>query len=324
MEANDRLMITMNKKTISQIFTLAFLFLFIWYGVTHKEALEVMKSVSIISLLFIVAGRLTVYAGNGMFIKWTTEAFTDKLSTGESFYVGMLSAIGNFFGPLLGGASIRAVYLKRFHKLSYSNFTSTLMSYYVILFLINFSLAVISLLLLPKTSQTGALILFFCIGIIVLVGFTFIKLPDKNVVLNKSYSNLFNKIIETIYNIGFGWKIIVKKGDLLFKLTGLALLSFSAQYMISFVEFKAIGVEVSPAALGLYTAILSISLLVSFTPGAIGVRESMLIFIGLTLGVSTEQILQVAIIDRGVTFLLLFALFLITRSTKIKNKLINK
>lgn len=313
-----------NKQLVSRLFTLAVLVAFVWYGFSNPESFEALASVSVASLVLVGFGRLLIYVGNGFFIKWTTEAFTGKLSTGEGLYVGMLSAIGNFFGPLLGGASIRAVYLKKIHNLSYSKFTSTLMGYYLILFTVNCAFAIAGLLLIAKTQQTNALLAFFSIWLAVLILLMFARLPKRTRFKKMESRKLGKRIVNILFEIEEGWRILLKKSNLFIKLAGLAALSFSAHYLISYVEFRAIGADISLAALGLYAAILAISLLVSFTPGAIGIREAMLLVVAGTLGVTNEQILQVAIIDRGVNFLLLFLLFLLTRSKRVKKTLTSR
>src|SRR5579863_8266517 len=115
------------KKYISNIITWGSIGLFLWYGLTHRNLYQSLEHVAIWSLVLVAFGKMLTVVANGLFTQWTAEAFTDKFRFGESVYVTILSAVGNFFGPLLGGTSIRAVYLKKYHDLSYSKFTATLM-----------------------------------------------------------------------------------------------------------------------------------------------------------------------------------------------------
>ena len=71
----------------------------------------------------------------------------------------------------------------------------------------------------------------------------------------------------------------------------------------------------------LYAAFTVVGMLVSFTPGAIGIRESMLFLIGKTMGITNVEILQVAVLDRGTSFLYMGLLFLLTRNNKTKKLL---
>ena len=122
-----------------------------------KRYLQPSAEVSWYWLVVIAAARLVMIVSNGLFTKWTVEVFTKKMSLWEGFHVSVLTAVGNFFGPLFGGLGIRAVYLKKIHNLAYSKFTATLIGYYLVMFSLNSLLAIIGLVLLPQTGQTTLL-----------------------------------------------------------------------------------------------------------------------------------------------------------------------
>lgn len=275
-------------------------------------------------LTLIAAGKMLTFLCNGLFTKWTAETFSQKISTGEGLYISVLSAIGNFFGPLLGGASIRAVYLKKYHNLSYSNFTSTLMGYYIISFVASSLLALASLSILPKTRQSWTLIFVFILWLILLLSLLFIRLPKKErlTFFDKNKASRF--ILKVVYEVEEGWQVILKDRGLLLKLVTLATLSLFATLFVVTVEFTILGIGLNFAAVGLYSALVSLSLLVSITPGAIGIREAILILLSSTIGVTNNEIVQIAIIDRGVHFLLLAALFVLVRVPQIKRLLIGR
>ncbi len=312
------------KKNLSKFITIGFLALFAIYALNNKDIFYGLKSVSIASILLITVGRLAVFVSNGLFTKWTAEAFTKKLTTGEGIYVGILSAAGNFFGPLLGGASIRAVYLKKVHKISYSHFTSMLMGYYLILFIINCLAALGSIALLPRTDQTAGLVTFFGVWLAVLLLLMVIKLPSRDRFARLESKKFWGKLVNTVFTIEYGWHVLIRDKKLLLKMLALALATYLASLFISYVEFNAIGVSMSLPALGLYTAVVAISLLVSITPGAIGIREGLLLLVSSTIGVTNEQILQVAVIDRAVMFSLLFIMVGLTRSSRFKKFFMSK
>ncbi|HEX5797332.1 MAG TPA: lysylphosphatidylglycerol synthase transmembrane domain-containing protein [Candidatus Saccharimonadales bacterium] len=314
----------MKRKYVSALVTFGFLALFVWYAVANRDSFEALKNVSLAGLVLVAAAKLLVFFSNGLFTKWSAEAFTKRLSLGDGIYVGILSAIGNFFGPLLGGTSIRAVYLKKYHNLSYSKFTSTLMWYYLILFIFVSLVAIVSLLLLDETNQTGALLTFFTAWLVVLVGLTFVRLPsDKKLELfEKNKAGRF--VVKVLKEIEDGWNIILQDKRLLLKLLFVSVLSFAGSFLAAYVEFSILNIETSLPALGLYTTLVTASLLLSLTPGAIGIREAMLLIVSTTIGISGAQIVQIAIIDRGVHFILLFALFILTRNSKLKKSLTTK
>lgn len=310
----------MNKKLLSRLTTVAFIGLFIWYGMANRSLISDLGAVSMASLLLVAIGKLGMHAIIAMFTKWTAEVFTKKLSIKEASYIGIWAAIGNFFGPLLGGAGVRAVYLKKKYNLSYGKFTSMLLGYYLIIFTLNFAIALWAVLVLPSSDQQTVLITVFAAGLVALISLYFIRLPlrSNTIVKRLESSQLGAKFVSTIYGIEEGLHAIIRSRGLLPKLMFLALMNFLTIYFLAAVQFSAIGIDIENGALALYAVFVNISLLLSFTPGAIGIRESLLILIGTTLAVGTEEILQVAIIDRGVNFILLLLLFLAVRNKKVK------
>lgn len=316
--------ILLMKKYASTIITAGFLALFVWYGLDNKDSIASLKAVAPAALLLIAAGKLLTFLSNGLFTKWTAEAFTRKFTLGEGAYISVLSAVGNFFGPLLGGTSIRAVYLKKNYDLSYSKFTSTLMGYYLILFTANSLLALVSLFLLPRTDQTVALMLFFGVWLLVLAGFTVNKLPkrEKLAFLEKTKPGRF--IVKVLYEIEDGWQALVRDRKLMLRLGLVTMLSLSATLLIVFVEFSALSIAINLPAIGLYTSLVTLSLLLSLTPGAIGIREAILLIVASTIGITSHQIIQIAIIDRGVHFLLLLILFVLIRTPAVRDRMTPK
>jgi len=309
------------KRYASLLLTVGFLALFIWYGLTHREIFHDLTNIAVWALVLIVVGKLINVWTTGLFTKWTVEAFTDTLSQAESFVVAVLTAIGNFFGPLFGGLGIRAVYLKKYHQLPYSKFTSTLIGYYLLMLLFNSLLAVVGLLLLPHGNHTNFLLLVFGGWFILFLGLMFVKLPQRQKFAWLERNKLGKLLVKTTYDIEDGWQVMLHKRKLLVQMIVLAIVNLVALYFVNYVEFVALDIHVTAAAMMLYTAIVQASLLISLTPGAVGLRETLLIVLGGTLGITNEQIVQVAILDRGIYFVMLGALFLLTRHSKFRRNM---
>lgn len=309
------------KRYMSLILTLGFLALFVWYGLTHTEMFEDIFNIAIWALVLIVVGKLINIWTTGLFTKWTVEAFTDTLSQAEAFVVAVLTAIGNFFGPLFGGLGIRAVYLKKYHALPYSKFSSTLIGYYLMMFLFNSLLAVAGILLLPRGDHTTFLLLIFGGWALLFLLLMFAKLPKRERLAGLEKNKFAAKIIKTLYDIEDGWRAMVSKRKLVFQMLVLAAVNLATLYFVNYVEFTALHIQVSAASMMLYTAIVQASLLISLTPGAVGLRETILIVIGGTLGLTNEQIVQVAILDRGIYFIMLGVLFLMMRHSVFRRKM---
>jgi uncharacterized protein (TIRG00374 family) len=257
-----------------------------------------------------------------LFTKWTVEAFTDTLTQAESFVIAVLTAIGNFFGPLFGGLGIRAVYLKKYHNLQYSKFTSTVIGYFLMMFQFNSLLAIVGLLLLPHNSQTGVGLIVFGAWFVVFLVLGVVRLPDRKRFAWLTRNRPGAALVKVLYDIEDGWRLMLGNRKLLVQMAVLALVNLAALYMVNYVEFVAFDIHVTAAAMMLYTAIVQASLLLSLTPGAVGLREGILILVATTLGITNQQIIQVAVLDRGVYFIMLGVLFLATRHSMFRQKIV--
>lgn len=312
----------LKKTNLSWIITIAILIAFVWYALSNHDMFDALGGIGVIFLVLIGFGKIGQFSVNGLFTTWTVEAFTKKIKWAEGIYIAILSAIGNYFGPLLGGTSIRAIHLKKTHNLSYSNFTSTLMGYYLILFLANSSLALISLLFIEKNSQTNFLMIFFGGIFVFLCTIAFIRLPEKTKLKRLQNNKLGKRFVDTIYEIETGWDVLLKNKRLLIKLGFLAILSLLVAFFVTVVEFRAFDISVGLAELWLYTAIVAMTILISLTPGAIGIREAILLVLSSSVGITGDQVIQIAVVDRGVTFIVLLILFAMIRVPKVRSKIV--
>ncbi len=304
------------KKYVSRSFTLLFISLFVVYFLFNREDFEPLLRLSIWGLSIISLVKVSNQFVNGLFLKWTTEVFVGKVNYFEGVYIATLSAIGNYFGPLLGGASVRAIYLKKVHGLSYSKFASTLFGYYVILFFANNILAILALLLIPDSPLRMSLLLFFLAWMAIVLLIMFVKLPPRQALARAEGIAPIKFIVTVLYDVEHGWREIVTNKTLLLKLAILTVLSSVTSMIAIFAQMELVGVQVTLPGLLLYLTISTASMLISITPAGIGFKESALVLTGSVMGLGTEQVLQIALIDRGLSFVVLGVLYLVTKIVK--------
>lgn len=309
------------KKYLSLIITLAVLAAFGWYVASHPDNFTVLAHVSWWLLVLIAVFKCLKFLSNGLFAKYTAEAFTKKFSIGEGIIISIISAVGNFFGPLLGGLGVRAVYLNKVHGLPYAKFTSTLIGYYLLMFLTNSLLAIVSLLFLPRTHQTVYALIFFSVWFVAFLGLAFVRLPSKQKLAWLTKNKLGKLIYKVLYDIEEGWRVILSDKKLLLKMLVLALLVLVSVYLVSLMEFMALNIPFNWAGLGLYTALFQVSILLAITPDGVGIREGIFAVLASTIGISGAQIIQIGVIDRGVHTILLVLLFLLVRNSVINRRL---
>lgn len=211
-----------------------------------------------------------------------------KLKLSESFLLTAYTAVINFFGPLQSGPAFRAVYLRKKHGLNLKNYAMATLFYYV--FFAGFSgLFLISGLLkwwtLPLVGLGGvALVLSSRLGVV--------STRTANLDLGDWYY--------------------------------LALATFLQVSLVAFiyyVELKSVAPGVSLSQAIIYTGAANLALFVSITPGAIGFRESFLLFSQRLHHVSPDTIVAANILDRSIYILFLLVLAVIIFSTHASRRL---
>lgn len=313
------------KKYFSLALTASFLLGFFWYYQNNQSSFAILKTIPIINVAFIGLLQLSMIFLNGIFIKTMLVPFEKKIGMFESFYVSMLTSIGNYFTPLRGGAGVRAIYLKKKFNLPYSTFLSTLYGNYIIIFLVSAAFGLLGVAGLGQVNgeislKMGGIFLAVILGSLLVIK---LKVSQLKAFGSGSVDSFLNKPYAILKKIIIGWEKISSDSSLLGKLLLITLCNFLLSSLIIYLEFKSIGVHLNAYNVVIFNALASLSLLISITPGSIGIRETILMLFSTTMNLTNTNILNTSIIDRGVTFFLLIISFLFLsifkKTRKIKN-----
>jgi uncharacterized protein (TIRG00374 family) len=288
------------------------LIIFLTYFLLNINNFKPLLNVNPLYLIAIAACDILIIFTNGIFTKVIMQPFNKYISYLESFRVSLISTVGNFFAPVGAGFGFRAVYLKKKHGFSYSDFLSTLYGNYIIIFLLNSLFGLISLYLLRAKADRNyytLVLIFGCVFIVSLL-LAVLKIPLKaiNYFENK---NRHKRVINIFINISKGWNNIVSNKKLMIRLIAISLSNFLLLIIISKLIIVSLHLTISSAALLLFSVLGSLSLFINITPANLGVKELIYIFSMSVIGFSVNQILMIAIIDRGVLFIILFASWLL-------------
>ena len=298
-------------KYLKIVITIAVLGFFVYYFINNKEDLLKVLSVPILPLVGIMISYSIVFYLNGVFIKVILKTFKKKISLIESFYVSVISSLGNYFLPMRGGAVIRSVYLKKNFEFPYEYFVSTLYGYYIIVFLVNAFVGLISLVVISMKYGITSIPLYLFFGglFVAMLVLSFVKFPVKKI--KGSKNKVIDKVLSVIKNILEGWNMIVENKRLLISLIVITLVALVAGIALFYFEFRALSIDASIMNVILYNCLSGVSLLVSITPGSLGIREGIFSITSDILGISNEQIMQLALLDRGVSVIVLVVLFVV-------------
>lgn len=313
-------------KYISMIITIIVLTLFGVYIYNNPEILNTVLNSNPLLVISIMVLYLILFFLEGVFIQSTLKIFNKEIGIKESYYLSTISRIGNYLLPLRAGAVFRATYLKNKYHFEYTKFLSTLYTYYILLFLLNSIFAIFTLLF--KYLQEGIsypLVSLFFIGIFISM---LILILARKPVQIKGLPKIAEKVFNILSKFITSWDTIVKSKEHFKTLLLLTLGNIVFSGIINYIEFLSMGIKTTFLNIVLYTCLSGVSLLISITPGSIGLREGIFVLTSESIGLSEEQIMQLALLDRGIMFvlllLLLFGFTLFVKSFKLKDIFIAK
>jgi len=283
---------------------------FIYYFVNNREVFNAVFLVPPRTIILLITLFSIHFFLNGLFILKILGNFKFTISSLESFYISVFSSFANYFLPMQGGAVIRSVYLKNTLDFPYTLFISSLYGNYIIIFLVNAVFGLFSLLFfhINQISIPFPLIIFFNSLLIFMLLLIFVRI-EINFEKKQNYQ-IIKKILNVIKKILKGWQIISKNSKLLLTLMIITVGNFFVMTIIYAFEFIALNIESSLAKLILYNCLSGVSLLISITPGSLGIREGIYYLTSDILGITNDQIMQLALLDRGITILTLFFWFI--------------
>jgi uncharacterized protein (TIRG00374 family) len=304
------------------ILTALVLIAFVAYFIANRTKFKPLLDVNIWLLLLVAGFNVIVIFANGLFTKFILEPFNKSIPMRESFFVSLLSSVGNFFAPVGAGFGFRAIYLKRKFDLPYSEYISSLSGNYIIVFLVNSFFGLLSLYLLSEkqNGQYSILSIIFSIIFLVSAALTVLKIPVGKA---NSHTKIVNSFWRNLGRVTEGWHKIVSHPKLLIRLVLLTVFNLAITILITWTIIRALHFHISFAPLLLFSVLGTLSLFINLTPANLGVKEAIYLFSSTVLGYSAVQVLSIALIDRGVLFLVLLVLWVFSGRFKERSEFAN-
>ena len=272
---------------------IATVLLFINYGRTHPGTFSQIGQVGL-GTLFLVLFLYTLFvATNAIILFINVRMCSRKISYTDGFLLTAYSTLVNFFGPLQSGPGFRAVYVKNKFGISLKSFGIASLFYYG--FYAIFSLC---MLLLGFEQTWIGLLVFLAVGAVTL---NFIR---KRLKSPEAKSLIHPKLIASV-----------------------ALATLIQVFLISliyFTELRSIDASISFKQAVIYTGAANFGMFVSLTPGAIGIRESFLLFAERLHHIPESTVLAASLLDRGIYFIFLGGIFALVSLFHVQRRLSSK
>ena len=285
-----------HKKSITNILTLVIILLMGIYLYRNREVFMHLKDLEVQYLIYIFIIQTIAIGVIALTNKQVIRILKRDIPYKEAFLLQYSNSLLNKIVSE-GGALFRGYFLKEVYKLPYTKYISTIAGLYVIGFLSNSLIGLISLIYIYLTyGKINYLVLIFFLGILL---FTILLLVINPKLKNKKE----NRVIRWITSILEGWGEIKKdkKKFLLF-----ILLSVSGLLMTSFqviLVYRGLGYNVGFFESLYMSSLGMITTFVNITPDSIGVREGIYMFSSDIIGLNSDIILLGSLIIRAVALI---------------------
>ncbi len=238
---------------------------------------------------------------SGILLDILVSIFGVKLKIKESFGLAITTKFYNYITPFRGGMVARAFYLKNKYSFSYIDFLATWGAIYLIIFLVSGLAGLVSIFFIWRNYGLFNQLIFILFSVIVLLTSLIIifspKLPENK----NRWINRFIKVIN-------GWHLIKNNKKIIFTtfLIGLVQLVLSAiNFMILYSIFN---IELSFFKALFIAAISSIAILISITPGNLGVGDAINVFSATIIGIGLTEAVAATVLGRSISLLIVFIL----------------
>lgn len=294
---------------------LLFAIFMVWIGVyvrDHGSDFAALRTVSIRDLAWIATLALFGIIFRGLYTALLTVPYGVRLSGTEIFFISIISTVGNYTLPMRGGAGLRAVYLKRKYGIGYREFVKISVARFSTIFLVDSVLGLVATFLLWKVHDRFDLPILLVLLVALAVS-SLIHLSSRFSIRSRHpiVERLISGSTKLLNDAGVRWKLIL-----------VTLLNSIFRFFWIAACFQAISVDISIVQGLLVSSLIPLSMVVTLTPGNLGVTEGLLMYVMgvMGIGISTAILCSILMRSSAIFWSLLMIPFLRKSLRKMKKK----
>jgi len=278
---------------IKGILSLFLLLLFtvwaVYYIYSHRSDFTALRDVSLVELAGIYALSFIAIWIRGYFTLFLTAPFGARVSRVEAFFISLVTTVGNYALPMRGGVGLTALYLKRKHAIGYRDFAKISLARFSTIFLIDSLLGLLAVFVLWESEGVfNRPILIVLVIALVVSGLIHIA---ASVPLGDRWRFLTRWI-------GGSTDLLKTKG-VTKVVVGIALLNSAVRVLWILGCFHAISISLSFYQALLLSSLIPLSMVVTLTPGNLGITEGLLIYVSRIFGVGPSSAIMCALLMRS-------------------------
>ena len=269
-----------------------------WYYRQHPGDFRLITTVSwrAVALLFVLHLVLNLF--NSLQLKIVTDVFGLNLGFRQWFGLARATSLANLILPFPGGASLKAIYLKKFHDFRYGSFIASMMIANL-LKLVVFSVFALVLLIPWWGTEAEWLIAVPVVFVAAGVGFLLLghRIPGRYLSFSVRLQQLARE-----------WEALRTNRPMIIRLI-LLYVFFLLVYSTSiFVSYRAFSVSISPSSCAILAAFSIYTSALKLMPADLGIKEFVFVAVAALVGTGVNEGLHAAALLRAVSTILIFIL----------------
>lgn len=270
-----------------------------FYYTRHREDFQLITTVSADAVVVLSLLKLALIFCYSLQLKILTDHYNLNLNFSQWFGLSRMTTFTNLLLPLGGGASIKAVYLKKFHNLQYNSFIASTAIASIIRLMITGLFA--AALLLSVGRQDGMFLLAVS-GAVFFGTLAFLLLVHR---IKKHYFPSLGYLKTIIEE----WQMIRADHKLIKRLILLNCLVFIISSLEIYVSFRVFSINASLVSSGVISAFTTFSGVLRLIPANLGIKEAVFVAISGIYGIGINEGLHAAVLHRiiGMVLTLVFA-----------------
>jgi len=290
-----------HKKILSiSILLIVFCFIFTYILINYHD----FNNISIknpVNLLPIILLLLIRSESGALVTRTILRSLNTEITHYEAFRLSIITTFYNLVTPFRGGAFARAIYLKKIHNLSYTDFIASLSATYLILYLLTSAIGLAALVYIYSTTNTLSII-YPALYFILFVFFLTIIIYCPKIRLTE------NKIANRFLQVLLYWNRLRNKKIIITETSIYSFIQILSSSTIFMLLYRLFGFDLSLFESIFIVSIVNFSLVFQITPANFGVQEALIALSGAAIGVPVSESLAAAILGRAVSFGLFFIL----------------
>jgi uncharacterized membrane protein YbhN (UPF0104 family) len=297
------------KKSLSNILFIFFIFAFVFFILNNKSELEGLFNFNLYNLillnLFFIASTI-VKAKLNQYIYLTKDI---NLTFSEALNLIVKSTAANLSIPLNIGTGYKFYYLKKFHKLSYSeNFSINI--YYSIFTNLIYLIILIAISYINYLYKDPVYLNFIPILTLFFIsGLLFLLLLFK-----------YDRFQKIPFLKSYSFKSLDISISIFTKLLILTILLITISVFSYLYLFSQLDLDIEVVQIISFVCISGVANIIKFTPGNFGINEGVLIIANIFHGLTALQVIVVSLIFRFFSWLNIIILYSVLNFQEFYNK----